>query len=963
MSSGHKGKRVVSSSTSSSDSDASVKHVERKKTTKTERRSSQSQKDLDKANAALAEAQAKVDTAAAEAKAAKKAAKRAIRQQAAQLLGNQRAREGEDMEVDPPVSKPKKGGGSKSTKTSVSDSKTPVKASTSGTAKSSPVDKRTPSATPPSSRIPKVKPKAERSKSSSETPPNAPEPLETNAAAIEGNGGMPIPSPEVATESWEALVKKASERRRNHTDTRVTRTLKSYSDGNCIRLPDLTGPGGSDDEEWLQDEGHPIDWYVGKVMEVVGASVESSIAEEERLRIGFAWRIFNPGQECCFDGCSPPGAPERTYSSDGRYARHLVEHHRAVRPRFGCNTRQGNVPCTQVRGEKSAKPFTTLRRGLLVRHLREGAPQPHRYGTVEAVRIVNALVQSEEGGEVDGRVVHKFWMVMENRNDGNPRRLYIRKPDMWAAFHGANPTYRHKRSGSRTRSRGGSTAGRGGRGGASKRTCSVDSSTPRVQPKKPKAGEEVAPSGGREARNRDPKATTSTVPDGRTYSNVVSGSMAAPARPTPSAAAGSAGSAGMGGTLVCIDDQEPRFGQGHTAGLPRMNWYERCRGLMEMTGSPALDDFGRGFRDEANAFMFGLFERTSRCLRQDVLPQMQAEQEQKAGDAAASRLQSMEDRLGDLQVNHDYEVEQLEVQLATFKSIDQEFHRVFGISLARWSSLEDRSTRMLAPRRIQPTTEMARFVTSGKTSSGRIPTSDELRLRDLSNLGTSPSAALCTGLSRVVVSRSPSTVSPLREAMHAAGLAVETVRTPGRDLGPSCYDPAATSEQRVPTPQRVGVLSPELSGITRLGVQATTTATEVQPCEPSSIQAMEIEAVGSVLPSTLFADDQEEGDRDSTKSGGRVLSDDGTSGHGSEGEGDANEDDVLDDDGLETKRDWSDIMEGDRLLDDPDYDPLAEGEDVVVVDDDDTPTGGPSTGADVEEVHVGGQLDGEEEDL
>ena len=65
-----------------------------------------------------------------------------------------------------------------------------------------------------------------------------------------------------------------------------------------------------------------------------------------------------------------------------------------------------------------------------------------------------------------------------------------------------------------------------------------------------------------------------------------------------------------------------------------------------MTGNQPLDDFGRAFRKEANAFMFDLLVRANTCLRDVTLPAMALEAREGVSKATSDRLTEMEERLG-----------------------------------------------------------------------------------------------------------------------------------------------------------------------------------------------------------------------------------------------------------------------------------------------------------------------------
>ena len=74
------------------------------------------------------------------------------------------------------------------------------------------------------------------------------------------------------------------------------------------------------------------------------------------------------------------------------------------------------------------------------------------------------------------------------------------------------------------------------------------------------------------------------------------------------------------------------------------------------------------------------------CLRSTFLPGFTLEQQLAAADAAGARVQGIHDRLETLQVEHNFAVQDLGRQVQTYRSVDQEFHRVFGITLNDWVS-------------------------------------------------------------------------------------------------------------------------------------------------------------------------------------------------------------------------------------------------------------------------------------
>ena len=384
---------------------------------------------------------------------------------------------------------------------------------------------------------------------SSLPPPSAIEPAHVEQGAVEDL--VPdVTNAAIAKEAWETVTKRVRSRRQKVDDRPAPSCLNDFRVGKIVKLPSLVnGEGESDDEEWFEDKVHPIDWYVNIINGIVSASSNSGVALEERTRLKFAWDTFMPGGRCIFTSCQRPRETPRRFSSDGRYARHLVEYHRAVRPVFGCNDRKGQLLCRSA--SNVTGPYRTLRRGLFVRHINDGNAN-HKLSVENALKVVHGLIVADkprkqpEAGvatevlpDVTKGASQKYFMSWEgNVGEGvNPTRLHIMS-EMFAAFHGMNPWYRsHYR-----RQQLAQAANR--EGGAAKRAHSTD--TTRGNQKKAKAASSqkgsskddskrsssTAPVGkDRDSRSRETKPTTSTP------STVVSAPLAdtRPAGPTCSA--------------------------------------------------------------------------------------------------------------------------------------------------------------------------------------------------------------------------------------------------------------------------------------------------------------------------------------------------------------------------------------------------------------------------------------------
>ena len=207
-----------------------------------------------------------------------------------------------------------------------------------------------------------------------------------------------------------------------------------------------------------------------------------------------------------------------------------------------------------------------------------------------------------------------------------------------------------------------------------------------------------------------------------------------------------------------------------------------------MTGNQPLDDFGRAFREEANAFMFDLLVRANTCLRDVTLPAMALVAQEGVSKATSDRLQEMEDRLGQLQVNHDFEIGDLGEKLREYRDIDREFHGVYGCTLKDWSRENKVERRVLTPREVNPTRRIRDYVVEGVSATGGIPSSQDLRLRDNSNLGMSPSIRgldqAMGQLGQVPARRLPRTVNVLTPGRHFGPVSTSST-TPDRQIQPT----------------------------------------------------------------------------------------------------------------------------------------------------------------------------------
>ena len=111
-------------------------------------------------------------------------------------------------------------------------------------------------------------------------------------------------------------------------DTRVNVRLSELIDHNgTTRLPPRQNPNGeSDDEDWLEDDSHPIDWYVREIERVLESQGIINNTEV-KAKLEYAWSYYVPGDPCPFSRCQgrTGGRGWVRCSSRARFARHLLD--------------------------------------------------------------------------------------------------------------------------------------------------------------------------------------------------------------------------------------------------------------------------------------------------------------------------------------------------------------------------------------------------------------------------------------------------------------------------------------------------------------------------------------------------------------------------------------------------------------------------------------------------------------
>jgi len=158
----------------------------------------------------------------------------------------------------------------------------------------------------------------------------------------------------------------------------------------------------SDDEAWLDEGTQPLQWYVDRLTCLMfQVEEQAGYTKTEIACLKLVRRVFRPGQTCMF--CDPIAPPhcvgEKLYLRWRQLARHIVEYHLHDEPRWEClkpptvADSKAGCPSFRTRG----KPFQTMRRGVMVRHLLS-------YGMPGHARSHERTI---------GPITHMFWNRQE----------------------------------------------------------------------------------------------------------------------------------------------------------------------------------------------------------------------------------------------------------------------------------------------------------------------------------------------------------------------------------------------------------------------------------------------------------------------------------------------------------------------------------------------------------------------
>ena len=774
------------------------KEKERKKKKK---KRSVAESSTDEGGDELADAQAKLEQSKKDAsKAASESQKsvNALQKDVKRLLSERDTQQEADVELDKANKRAEKRKqrdaspmqqGGKGTKSEPTAFKVPAKPAKVSKREKSPKGKGAGKSSTPA-KIAPVAPRKGTGKASESTLAKlgSPEPEGTEDGAVETDSPT-APDKGVAKEAWITASKRSRERRSQDPVVRPLRTLESYRNTKGqVKLPLLVADDESDDEEWLDDATHPIDWYVQLIREIVGASANSGVPLDERQRMTFAWECFNPGQSCCFTSCVEGDGGPRVFSTDARYARHLVEYHRALRPRFGCLKTSGQQMCTMP--GHPTNQFNTLRRGLLVRHLR---CDPHRY---ECAKAVTKVMELKEGAVVGG----KYYFRMEGNTHGNPKRLHILQ-SKWPAFHGRFPDWKPTRSASQTRRAKQSktvpaTAGSGAASATgSKRDHSASSTAGQSDSKKQKAVPKSAATE-RKSRSPTPKGPPrkGSIKGEATFSEVTSGARRSERyqpeeRRSESPEAGTSQTAprvmstrydGMAGPQQWPTSDSILFGDMSVAGMPELGFVRECAGLLESTGVGAVDSFGKGFREEANTFLFRLFTRAHAAV-EDMASQVRTDVEEILESESRAQLILAQDHFDTILSEGAFQIEQLKETIDLRDKDEKEFYRVFGVRLSSWAKGPHHRVNPLIPRQAVPSRALMTNLMTPSAARGVPPRAVSVSPRStLSALGAITVAV--PSPSRLVTAVNSPGIDPLITGMQKMGAEDESPSTPGREL-------------------------------------------------------------------------------------------------------------------------------------------------------------------------------------
>ena len=135
-----------------------------------------------------------------------------------------------------------------------------------------------------------------------------------------------------------------------------------------MALPAPHTVDGSDDEDWLTGDSHPIDWYLVYLRAVLDGN-KPNIHRSCRPKLKYAWKNYVPGDPCPYVRCQRlkgTATAAKRWPNLLKFARHLVEKHMNVRPYLYCVSGSSSTSCPEY---SDGELFRCQRRADLVRHL------------------------------------------------------------------------------------------------------------------------------------------------------------------------------------------------------------------------------------------------------------------------------------------------------------------------------------------------------------------------------------------------------------------------------------------------------------------------------------------------------------------------------------------------------------------------------------------------------------------
>ena len=164
--------------------------------------------------------------------------------------------------------------------------------------------------------------------------------------------------------------------------------------------------GISDDEDWMEDVGHPIDYYVDEIENLIDSSNKAPLVSAElRMKLTYSWKYYVPGDPCPFIRCQVRSGRRKPVAPTNRprFARHLLENHCPSVMVIYCVSAGATDACPAW---SDGDLHRTNRRGCVVRHLMKNGG--HQYGLPKARRLTCAVWKAAAGVKCPGKLRKQF---------------------------------------------------------------------------------------------------------------------------------------------------------------------------------------------------------------------------------------------------------------------------------------------------------------------------------------------------------------------------------------------------------------------------------------------------------------------------------------------------------------------------------------------------------------------------